>query len=165
MNGTFRVDVKKDYLSFSSAHFITFRGHKCEALHGHNYRMGVAVEGTLDAEALFVLDFAVLKEVAKPMLDAIDHRVLLPGRNPRVTIAHDDDRVLVTVFGESRYVLPARDVAVLPISNTTAEMLAEHFATEIRAALDAQGVTHLTLIEIEIEESPGQSATYRLPLP
>ncbi|MGH7590543.1 MAG: 6-pyruvoyl trahydropterin synthase family protein [Gemmatimonadales bacterium] len=164
MDGTFRVDVKKDYLSFSSAHFITFRGHKCEALHGHNYRMGVSVEGPLDAEALFVLDFAVLKEVAKPMLDAIDHRVLLPGRNPRVTIAHEDDRVLVTVFGESRYVLPARDVAVLPVSNTTAEMLAEHFATEIRTALDAQGVTHLSLIEIEIEESPGQSATYRLPL-
>ncbi|HET7024881.1 MAG TPA: 6-carboxytetrahydropterin synthase [Gemmatimonadales bacterium] len=164
MDGTFRVDVKKDYLSFSSAHFITFRGHKCEALHGHNYRMGVSVEGALDAEALFVLDFAVLKEVAKPMLDAIDHRVLLPGRNPRVTIAHDADRVLVTAFGESRYVFPARDVAVLPVSNTTAEMLAEHFATEIRSALDAQGVAHLTLIEIEVEESPGQSATYRLPL-
>ncbi|MGH7590466.1 MAG: 6-pyruvoyl trahydropterin synthase family protein, partial [Gemmatimonadales bacterium] len=53
VDGTFRVDVKKDYLSFSSAHFITFRDHKCEALHGHNYRMGVSVEGALDAEALF----------------------------------------------------------------------------------------------------------------
>ena len=164
MSGTFRVDVKKDYLSFSSAHFITFRGHKCESLHGHNYRVGVSVEGAVDAEALFVLDFAVLKEVTKPMVDAIDHRVLLPGRNPKVSISHEGDRTLVTVFGESRYAFPARDVAVLPVSNTTAEMLAEHFATEVRAALERQGASHLSLIEIEIEESPGQSATYRLPL-
>ncbi|MCA9762275.1 MAG: hypothetical protein KC544_04000, partial [Gemmatimonadetes bacterium] len=32
--GTFRVTVSKDYLVFSSAHFITFRGHTCESLHG-----------------------------------------------------------------------------------------------------------------------------------
>ena len=41
----FRVQVSKDYLVFASAHFITFRGHQCETLHGHNYRVGVAVEG------------------------------------------------------------------------------------------------------------------------
>jgi 6-pyruvoyltetrahydropterin/6-carboxytetrahydropterin synthase len=162
--GTFRVDVKKDYLTFSSAHFITFRGHKCECLHGHNYRLGVAVEGAVDGEALFVLDFAVLKEVAKPMVDAIDHRVLLPGRNPKVAIREDGDRIHVTVFGEARYVFPARDVAILPISNTTAEMLAEHFAGAVREALARQGADQLTAIATEVEESPGQSATYTLPL-
>ena len=75
MSGTFRVDVSKDYLAFSSAHFITFRGHKCECLHGHNYKVSVAVEGGVDDEALFVLDFAVVKAIAKPMVDAIDHKV------------------------------------------------------------------------------------------
>ena len=40
---TFRVSVSKDYLVFASAHFITFRGHQCETLHGHNYRLGIAV--------------------------------------------------------------------------------------------------------------------------
>ena len=164
MAGTFRVDVKKDYLSFSSAHFITFRGHKCECLHGHNYRLGIAVEGAVDNEALFVLDFAVLKEVAKPMVDAIDHRVLLPGKNPKVAIREEADRVYVTVFGEARYVFPSRDVAIVPVPNTTAEMLAEHFAGAIRMALAAQGASHLTLIAVEVEESPGQSATFTLPL-
>ena len=45
MQSNFRVQVSKDYLVFASAHFITFRGHQCETLHGHNYRVGVAVEG------------------------------------------------------------------------------------------------------------------------
>ena len=66
---SYRVSVAKDYLSFSSAHFITFRGHKCESLHGHNYRLAVVVEGDVDAECLFVLDFAVLKQLIKPMVE------------------------------------------------------------------------------------------------
>ena len=37
--GEFRVSVSKDYLVFASAHFITFAGHRCEGLHGHNYRV------------------------------------------------------------------------------------------------------------------------------
>ncbi|HMH56438.1 MAG TPA: 6-carboxytetrahydropterin synthase, partial [Gemmatimonadales bacterium] len=61
MQSSFRVQVSKDYLVFASAHFITFKGHQCETLHGHNYRVGVAVEGAVDAETLFVLDFSVLK--------------------------------------------------------------------------------------------------------
>ena len=48
--GEFRVSVTKDYLVFASAHFITFSGHRCETLHGHNYRVGVVVEGALDPE-------------------------------------------------------------------------------------------------------------------
>lgn len=98
------------------------------------------------------------------MVDAIDHRVLLPGHNPKVRISTEGERTLVEVFGESRYAFPTRDVAVLPVSNTTAEMLAEHFAREMRAALEREGASRLTQLEIEIEESPGQSATYRLPL-
>ena len=63
MQSTFRVHVSKDYLVFASAHFITFKGHQCETLHGHNYRVGVAVEGSVDSECLFVLDFSVLKQI------------------------------------------------------------------------------------------------------
>jgi len=44
----FKVAVTKDNLVFASAHFITFSGHRCEKLHGHNYRTRVVVEGGLD---------------------------------------------------------------------------------------------------------------------
>ena len=65
VQSNFRVQVSKDYLVFASAHFITFRGHQCETLHGHNYRVGVAVEGAVDSECLFVLDFSVLKQITR----------------------------------------------------------------------------------------------------
>src|SRR5262249_47723434 len=52
----FRVRVTKDHLTFCSGHFITYAGHQCERLHGHNYRVAVEVEGPLD-ENFYVFDF------------------------------------------------------------------------------------------------------------
>ena len=92
MQSSFRVQVSKDYLVFASAHFITFRGHQCESLHGHNYRVGVAVEGSVDAEAFFVLDFSVLKQITRRLVDEIDHKVLLPTENPKLAFHEDGDR-------------------------------------------------------------------------
>ncbi len=158
---TFRVSVSKDYLIFASAHFITFRGHKCETLHGHNYRLGIAVEGTLDDEVRFVVDFSVLKQAARRVVDAVDHKVLLPLRNPKLVITEAADAVHVTVNGEPRYVFPRRDCALLPIENSTAELLAEYLGEQVRGDLSAQGLTHLTLLEVEVEESPGQVAVHR----
>ena len=41
---SYKVTVTKDYIVFASAHFITFAGHRCEGLHGHNYRATVTVK-------------------------------------------------------------------------------------------------------------------------
>ncbi|MBA3497843.1 MAG: 6-carboxytetrahydropterin synthase [Gemmatimonadota bacterium] len=161
MQSNFRVQVSKDYLVFASAHFITFRGHQCESLHGHNYRVGIAVEGSVDAEAFFVLDFSILKQITRGLVDEIDHKVLLPTRNPKLAYHEDGDRVRVDYFGKPTYVFPTRDCAMLPIQNSTAEMLAQYLGTRVRDELNGAGHTHLTLLELEVEENYGQSATYR----
>jgi 6-pyruvoyltetrahydropterin/6-carboxytetrahydropterin synthase len=161
VQSNFRVQVSKDYLVFASAHFITFRGHQCETLHGHNYRVGVAVEGSVDSECLFVLDFSVLKQMTRRLVDAIDHKVLLPTLNPKLTYRIEEERVVVDYFGEQAYVFPKRDCALIPIMNSTAEMLAQYLGVQVRQELAAGGYRHLTLLELEVEENYGQSATYR----
>jgi 6-pyruvoyltetrahydropterin/6-carboxytetrahydropterin synthase len=164
MHNTFRVQVSKDYLVFASAHFITFRGHQCESLHGHNYRVGVAVEGRVDSECHFVLDFSVLKQITRKMVDTIDHKVLLPTLNPKLGFREEDGRLTVDYFGRPTYVFPTTDCALLPIQNSTAEMLAQYLGTQVREELSKGGYRHLTLLELEVEENYGQSATYREPL-
>ena len=164
MQSSFRVQVSKDYLVFASAHFITFRGHQCESLHGHNYRVGVMVEGDVDAECLFVLDFSVLKRIVRSLADEIDHKVLLPTENPKLAFRTDGEMLHVDYFGKPTYVFPRSDCALLPIQNSTAEMLAQYLALRLRTELSKEGHTHLTLLELEVEESFGQSATYRTSL-
>lgn len=161
MRSPFRVQVSKDYLVFASAHFITFRGHQCESLHGHNYRVGVAVEGTVDSECLFVLDFSVLKQITRHLVDEIDHKVLLPALNPKLAYREDGNRLAVDYFGEPTYVFPKTDCAMLPIQNSTAEMLAQYLGIRVRDELARGGFTHLTRLELEVEENYGQSAIYR----
>lgn len=161
MRSPFRVQVSKDYMVFASAHFITFRGHQCESLHGHNYRVGVAVEGTVDSECLFVLDFSVLKQITRRLVDEIDHKVLLPALNPKLGYREEGNQLAVDYFGEPTYVFPKTDCAMLPIQNSTAEMLAQYLGSRVRDALASGGYTHLTRLELEVEENYGQSAIYR----
>jgi 6-pyruvoyltetrahydropterin/6-carboxytetrahydropterin synthase len=161
VQSNFRVQVSKDYLVFASAHFITFRGHQCETLHGHNYRVGVAVEGSVDTETYFLLDFSILKQITRRFVDEIDHKVLLPTQNPKLAFHEEGDRVRVDYFGEPTYIFPKRDCALLPIQNSTAEMLAQYLGARVREELHRGGFTHLTLLELEVEENYGQSATYR----
>lgn len=161
MQGNFRVQVSKDYLVFASAHFITFRGHQCETLHGHNYRVGVAVEGAVDNECLFVLDFSVLKQITRRLVDEIDHKVLLPALNPKLSFREEGDRLSVDYFGKPTYVFPRSDCALLEIQNSTAEMLAQYLGIRVREELARAGYSHLTLLEVEVEENYGQSATFR----
>lgn len=164
MRSDFKVTVSKDYLVFSSAHFITFRGHQCETLHGHNYRVGVTVEGSVDDETMFVVDFSILKKIIRKLTDEIDHKVLLPMKNPKLGFRVEGERRLVDYFGQHTYTFPLVDCAMMPIENTTAEMIAQYFAHRTREELGTMGIRNLTAIEMEVEESFGQSATYRLAL-
>ena len=162
--GDFRVSVEKDYLVFASAHFITFAGHRCEGLHGHNYRARATVEGALNEESWFVFDFVELKKIMRKLCDEIDHLVLLPLESSRIQVVDEGETVTVSVDGKPRYLFPRRDCALLPIPNTTVEMLAQMLATRLSGELEAHGARGLTAIEMEVEENFGQSAVYRVTL-
>ena len=164
MAGDFKISVTKDYLVFSSAHFITFKGHQCETLHGHNYRVGVVAEGTIDDECLFVVDFSIIKKMVRRLVDDIDHKVLLPMKNPKLQITEEGDRVKVAYYGVPTYIFPRIDCAMLPIQNTTAEMLAQYLAEQLRCELTKAGISNLGMLELEVEENFGQSAMYRMVL-
>jgi 6-pyruvoyltetrahydropterin/6-carboxytetrahydropterin synthase len=155
----FRIRVEKDYTVFSAGHFITYEGHLCEPLHGHNYRVAAGLEGPVD-ENFYVFDFVRLKRLLKSVVDRLDHRVLLPGVSQRIVVRQTENEVVAT-YKDKRYVFPAGDVVLLPIPNTTAEMLAQWIAGEIKALLSPAELAAAKAIEVEVEESFGQCATYR----
>ena len=65
------------FFTFEAAHRLPLLpdGHKCKNLHGHNYRLEVAVEGPLDARG-FVMDYAELEAIIEPIIARIDHKYL-----------------------------------------------------------------------------------------
>jgi 6-pyruvoyltetrahydropterin/6-carboxytetrahydropterin synthase len=155
----FKIRVEKDYIGFCSGHFITYDGHQCETLHGHNYRARISLEGAVD-ENFYVFDFVRVKRLMRRLTDELDHRMLLPTQNTVLKLQYTDEAVEVG-YKHRRFVFPREDVVLLPIPNTTAEMLARYLCGRALAELRAMGGDALEAIEVEVEEAPGQSAIYR----
>lgn len=62
--------------SFSAAHKLRDYTGKCENLHGHNWTVEAAVSSkTLDKRGLLI-DFRILRERLKNILDRLDHTYL-----------------------------------------------------------------------------------------
>jgi 6-pyruvoyltetrahydropterin/6-carboxytetrahydropterin synthase len=104
--GEFKVAITKEDLVFAAAHFITFAGHRCEKLHGHNYRASLFVEGGLEADSWFVVDFSAVKRVMRALTAELDHRVLLPATTPSSPFRGERRRVAFD--GQPRYVSGGR---------------------------------------------------------
>ena len=81
----FKVRVTKDHLVFCSGHFISYAGHQCERLHGHNYRAAVEVDGDLD-DNHYLFDFIALKRETQKITDTLDHRMLLPTESHLIRV-------------------------------------------------------------------------------
>ncbi len=72
---------------FESAHRLPHvpAGHKCANLHGHSYRVEVAVAGPVDERTGWFIDFQALYDAWKPLHDLLDHHYMndVPGlENP-----------------------------------------------------------------------------------
>ena len=153
------VRVTKDYTVFSAAHFITYGQGECERLHGHNYRVWAEVHGALDPEHGYVFDFIALKDLLRAIVSELDHHLLLPANNPRITVERDGDEVIAR-FGNRRWIVPAEDCVILPVANTTAEMLARWIAGRLLTSLASDYDYHPERIVVEVEENFGQVARY-----
>jgi 6-pyruvoyltetrahydropterin/6-carboxytetrahydropterin synthase len=162
----YHVCVAKERLVFSAAHFITYNGDVCEPLHGHNYHVAVELHGPLD-ENSYVVDFLAVRNALQRLVDELDHRVLLPTRHPTIRVTEQagagqgGDAEVVATHGARRWVFPRADCVLLPVANTTAEMLARHIADRLREALAPQLPAPLTQLEIAVDECDGQWGVYR----
>jgi 6-pyruvoyltetrahydropterin/6-carboxytetrahydropterin synthase len=158
----FRVRVTKDHLVFSAAHFITYAGGVCERLHGHNWRTAVELVGPLD-ENHYVFDFIALRDALQKIVDGLDHRVLLPTRHPRIHVEERGAEVEAK-FENRRWLFPREDCILLPIENTTAELIAFWIGGQLRQQLVGAADHRLESLRIEVEENFGQSAFCELSL-
>jgi 6-pyruvoyltetrahydropterin/6-carboxytetrahydropterin synthase len=60
-------------------------GHKCQRLHGHSFKIELAVVGPVDPETGWFIDYSVLYDAWSPLFEVLDHNYLndVPGlENP-----------------------------------------------------------------------------------
>jgi 6-pyruvoyltetrahydropterin/6-carboxytetrahydropterin synthase len=150
----YHVRVSKDSLIFSAAHFITFAGDVCERLHGHNYGVAVEVHGPLDANQ-YVIDFIALRDATKGIVEELDHHMLLPTGHPQIKVVEGTTNVDVT-FNERRWSFPREDCALLPVANTTAELLAHFIGHRLLDELQRRTGVRPQRLSVAVDECAGQ---------
>jgi 6-pyruvoyltetrahydropterin/6-carboxytetrahydropterin synthase len=69
----FEVSVEAD---FAAAHSLRGYQGKCEALHGHNYRVRLVVAGEQLDKIGLLQDFTVLKKALRAVANHLDHKHL-----------------------------------------------------------------------------------------
>ncbi len=158
----YRVTVERNRLRFAAGHFATFAD-ELEPIHGHNYDLFVEVEGPLTEES-WLIDFSLLKRLARDVCQTLDHKFLLQMDSRTLAIRDLDSHFEVQYRDQPPYRLPKRDVAALPIDNTTAERLAEYIAGQLKPALAADAPPGLVRLRVGVEEMPGQAGWYETDL-
>ncbi len=163
--GRFIIDISKEYLKFSAAHFTIFSDSSLELLHGHNYYVALRLEAR-EADNGLVLDFKLLKDMLRRVCDELDEKILLPMESPLLKISRHEGRFVVTFHGagfKKTYEFPCEDVMLLPLDNVTCESLAryaceefiKHFGTDHQFEL-----ANVISIAVSVEETRGQSVSY-----
>lgn len=155
------IAIEKDYLKFSAAHFLIFPDGSAERLHGHNYKVYVELHTELDEHGL-VVNFMEIKPLVREICDELDEHLLIPGKHPVLTAERTDEHYEIR-YKERRYLVPAGEVIVLPISNSSAENLAAWFGRELRKRM--RGVwpdLAVRQMSVGVEETPGQRGTWTL---
>jgi 6-pyruvoyltetrahydropterin/6-carboxytetrahydropterin synthase len=155
------ISIAKDYLKFSAAHFLIFPDGTAERLHGHNYKVFVDVHTDLSEHGL-VVNFKEIKPLVREVCDELDEHLLIPGEHPVLTAVRVGAQMEIR-YRERRYLIPADEVIVLPIGNTSAENLAAWFGRTLRERMAAKWSTlRVRQLSIGIEETPGQRGTWTM---
>lgn len=159
MSAGFSIHVAKENFKFSAAHFIAYPGFR-EPLHGHNYQVGVTVEGPLMGTG-YVLDFGLVKQATREIVARLDERTLIPADSDCLQIEARRGAIAIR-YERDEFVLPAADVCLLPIVHSSAEELARYIWNQLHAALSVrQALNGVIAMEVSVAEGPGQAAVYR----
>lgn len=147
-----KLKISGAKLTLASAHML-IKHDKCARIHGHNYEIEVEVEGDLD-ENNMLIDFGPFKASISSMIKELDHRVLLPAKNPDLKIETDQKQYKVTTCEGKYYRFPKEDVVLVPLEATTVELLSKFLHDKIKIKYPQFKIT------VTMSETPTSIVSY-----
>ncbi|MEM1434514.1 MAG: 6-carboxytetrahydropterin synthase [Pseudomonadota bacterium] len=149
------IEISKEYLHFSSAHFTIFSATEREDLHGHTFNVTAEVTAAVGPDGL-AFDYNLLKNELKAVCDWLDEKVLLPTRSPHLSLRREHlfegTEYIVARFNGEDLPFLERDVLLLPVRNVAVEELAPWV---LQTLVAIPGITALDLHAMTIRVSSG----------
>ena len=149
------IELAKEDMHFSAAHFTIFSANRRENLHGHNFFVEARAGGPIDANGL-CFDYSLLKDRLRALCDSLDETLLIAARSPHLKIQEAHDEVIVS-FADETLRFAHRDVKLLPIRNVTVEELSHWFAAALTGD-DSLASLPVETLTVRLSSGPGQWA-------
>ena len=157
MTGLTTIEIRKDYLHFSAAHFTIFSATERERLHGHNWQVAALITGPVGDDGL-CFDYALYKDILRDMCERYDEYTLIPENSPHLTVTEQDEYYRV-VHHDSTMLLLKSDTRLLPVRNITIEEMAGLLLSELLAVPDTVEKFNLDSVRVEVSSGAKQWAS------
>ncbi|MFK8022264.1 MAG: 6-pyruvoyl tetrahydropterin synthase family protein [Pseudomonadales bacterium] len=151
------MEIRKQYLHFSAAHFTIFSATERERLHGHNWRVGALITGPVREDGL-CFDYAVYKDLLRSLCARFDEYTLLPNLSPHLKIEEDREYYCVTHAKDKMFFLKS-DTIVMPVRNVTIEELADYLLQQLVENKKPLAEHDIQNIRLEVSSGPDQWAS------
>ena len=154
MNRLTTIEIAKQNQHFSVGHFTIFSATERERLHGHNFRVAVAITGEVDDNGL-CFDYAVYKKIIQDLCKRFDEYTLLAKHSPYMTIEEEGDFYLATHNNITVPFLQA-DTILLPVRNVTIEEVSHYLLGEVLGDFKLIDELKIHAFEMRVSSGPDQ---------
>ncbi len=130
------MKISKDF-RWEMGHRLQCHKGKCFNLHGHSYMLQVEFEGKIDTNTGMVLDYFVVKDIVAPIVDKLDHTVIVWEKDPELI-------TMLKNLNTAHVIMPFE---------TTAENLVGYFLDKISKADLPSGISKIKVRVCETENT------------
>lgn len=151
------IEISKEDIKFSAAHFTIFNATERERLHGHNYAVYLAVTAPVGDDGI-CFSYRDVKLRLRTICESLDEYTLLPKYSPHLRI-EEDDEFYFAWFNDEKIPLRKSDTLLLPIHNSTVEEFARYVREQFIGDESFVKQRNICAVVVKISSGPGQSGS------
>jgi 6-pyruvoyltetrahydropterin/6-carboxytetrahydropterin synthase len=151
------IELFREDMKFSAAHFTIFSETEREHLHGHNFHVSALIGTPIKGNDL-AFDYTCCRKEIMSLCRLLNEKCLIPDRSSFLKVIREQDAYKIN-FGKDKFLLPVTDVILLPLENITTEGLAKWFVEQIANNPEQYHIHEANLLTIKVSTAPGQYAS------
>lgn len=151
------IEISKEDIKFSAAHFTIFNATERERLHGHNYAVYLAVTAPVGDDGI-CFSYKDVKSRLRELCQSLDEYTLLPQYSPYLRIEVDAEFYMAW-FNDEKIPLRKSDTLLLPIRNSTVEEFARYLRDQFIGDESFVKQRGICAVVLKVSSGPGQSGS------
>lgn len=151
------LEVSKEYLKFSAAHFTIFSETSRERLHGHNFAVQAEVKFPVDDTGIN-FDYKTFKNALKSVCDGLDEYTIIAAKSKFLAIQEEGEFYRIR-HHNTDMLLRKDETLLLPISNSTIEELSNYILQQLLQNKSMIDDNEVSFVSVRTSSGPGQWAS------